>query len=130
MSQDPLKSDITMWFIIPQVRVWEIDQDMSTANDTIVLVEHKLEAYVTNLTPGKSYNLRVLAYSNGGDGRMSSPAITFQMGDYHTDAYSYSARSSAQNLHVQTVVLLTSILLFLSLKWVISWWQLYSYVGS
>lgn len=103
-----------------KVRVWEIDQDMSTANDTIVLVEHKLEAYVTNLTPGKSYNLRVLAYSNGGDGRMSSPAITFQMGDYHTDAYSYSARSSAQNLHVQTLVLLPSILLFFSLKWVIS----------
>ncbi|CAH0729236.1 unnamed protein product, partial [Brenthis ino] len=72
-----------------KVRVWEIDQDMSTANDTLVPVEHKLEAYVTNLTPGKSYNLRVLAYSNGGDGRMSSPPITFQMGDYHSDAYGY-----------------------------------------
>ncbi|CAH2071716.1 unnamed protein product, partial [Iphiclides podalirius] len=72
-----------------KVRVWEIDQDMSTANDTMVQVEHKLEAYVTNLIPGKSYNLRVLAYSNGGDGRMSSPPITFQMGDYHSDAYGY-----------------------------------------
>lgn len=77
-----------------QVRVWEIDQDMSTANDTIVLVEQKLEAYVTNLTPGKSYNLRVLAYSNGGDGRMSSPPITFQMGDYHSDAYGYYVKKS------------------------------------
>lgn len=67
---------------------------MSTANDTIVLVENKLEAYVTNLIPGKSYNLRVLAYSNGGDGRMSSPPITFQMGDYHSDAYGYYVRSS------------------------------------
>ncbi|KAL4720071.1 hypothetical protein ACJJTC_018530, partial [Scirpophaga incertulas] len=78
-----------------KVRVWEIDQDMSTANDTIVPVEHNLEAYVTNLTPGKSYNLRVLAYSNGGDGRMSSPAITFQMGDYHSDSYGYYLKDSA-----------------------------------
>lgn len=29
---------------------------------------------------GKTYRLRVLAYSNGGDGRMSSPTHTFQMG--------------------------------------------------
>lgn len=77
------------------MRVWEIDQDMSTANDTLVPVEHKLEAYVTNLAPGKTYNMRVLAYSNGGDGRMSSPAITFQMGDYHTESYGYTDRSSA-----------------------------------
>lgn len=70
---------------------------MSTANDTLIPVEHKLEAYVTNLTPGKSYNLRVLAYSNGGDGRMSSPPITFQMGDYHSDAYGYYVRSSASS---------------------------------
>lgn len=75
--------------------MWEIDQDMSTANDTIVPVEHNLEAYVNKLTPGKTYNLRVLAYSNGGDGRMSSPAFTFQMGDYHSDSYGYYVRGSA-----------------------------------
>jgi len=62
------------------VRVWEYDQDMSTANDTIVEIGSKLEAHITKLTPGKVYKLRVLAYSNGGDGRMSSPAKTFQMG--------------------------------------------------
>jgi hypothetical protein len=62
------------------VRVWENDQDMSTANDTIIEIESKLEAYISNLTPGKVYKLRVLAYSNGGDGRMSSPINTFQMG--------------------------------------------------
>jgi hypothetical protein len=61
--------------------VWEMDQDMSTANDTIVLVGSKLEAYVENLSPGKVYHMRVLAYSNGGDGRMSSPTVTFQMGE-------------------------------------------------
>jgi len=53
---------------------------MSTANDTIVKVGGKLEAYIDNLSPGKTYNLRVLAFSNGGDGRMSSPALSFQMG--------------------------------------------------
>ncbi|XP_049845244.1 contactin-like [Schistocerca gregaria] len=62
-----------------KVRIWEIDQDMSTANDTIVYVSSKLEAYVDNLSPGKIYYMRVLAFSNGGDGRMSSPALTFQM---------------------------------------------------
>lgn len=53
---------------------------MSTANDTYVSIGSTLEARITNLTPGKVYKLRVLAYSNGGDGRMSSPAHTFQMG--------------------------------------------------
>lgn len=64
-----------------KVRVWEVDLDMSTANDTIIYVDSKLEAYVRNLSPGKTYNMRVLAFSNGGDGRMSSPAFTFKMGD-------------------------------------------------
>uniref|UniRef100_A0A1A9W5Q7 Contactin n=1 Tax=Glossina brevipalpis TaxID=37001 RepID=A0A1A9W5Q7_9MUSC len=63
-----------------KVRVWESDQNMISAKDTIVAVGQKLESYITNLTPGKSYNMRVLAYSNGGDGRMSSPTIRFQMG--------------------------------------------------
>ncbi|XP_017890877.1 contactin [Ceratina calcarata] len=64
-----------------KIRVWELDQDMSTANDTIIPGGSKLEAYISNLSPGKAYHLRVLAFSNGGDGRMSSPTHTFQMGD-------------------------------------------------
>lgn len=55
---------------------------MATANDTIVRLGSNLEAYINNLTPGKQYHLRVLAFSNGGDGRMSSPAFTFQMGKF------------------------------------------------
>lgn len=93
------------------MRVWEIDQDMSTANDTLVPVEHKLEAYVTNLTPGKSYNLRVLAYSNGGDGRMSSPPITFQMGDYHSDAYGYYVKKSTATHRIDLGLFFLSLLL-------------------
>lgn len=58
-----------------------MDQDMSLANDTYVPIGRELEATVSNLSPGKTYNLRVLAFSNGGDGRMSSPALVFQMGE-------------------------------------------------
>lgn len=74
-----------------KIRVWEVDQDMSTANDTIIPGGSKLEADITNLSPGKAYHLRVLAFSNGGDGHMSSPAHTFQMGD------AAAFRSSAGN---------------------------------
>ncbi|XP_017081684.1 contactin [Drosophila eugracilis] len=63
-----------------KVRIWETDQNMITANNTIVPIGQKLESYINTLTPGKSYNMRVLAYSNGGDGRMSSPTLRFQMG--------------------------------------------------
>lgn len=72
MEEEPIKGY--------KVRVWESDQDMSTANDTIIVVGNKLECYVETLTPGKGYKMRVLAYSNGGDGRMSSPTHQFQMG--------------------------------------------------
>lgn len=64
-----------------KVRVWESDQDMSVANDTLVPLGRKLEAYVTGLSWGKRYNLRVMAYSAGGDGKMSSPTWVFRMGD-------------------------------------------------
>ena len=63
-----------------KVRVWESDQDMSVANDTLVPLGRKLEAYVTGLSWGKRYNLRVMAYSAGGDGKMSSPTWVFRMG--------------------------------------------------
>uniref|UniRef100_A0A6P7GDV3 Contactin n=1 Tax=Diabrotica virgifera virgifera TaxID=50390 RepID=A0A6P7GDV3_DIAVI len=77
-----------------KIRVWESDQDLSTANDTIIPFGGKLEGYVNNLSPGKVYKLRVLAYSNGGDGRMSSPAKEFQMGK---PQYFRSAATDVQN---------------------------------
>ncbi len=55
-------------------------EDFSRAMDTIVPIGSKLEAFVHDLSPGKRYDIRVLAYSNGGDGRMSSPTVRFQMG--------------------------------------------------
>lgn len=95
---------------------------MSTANDTIVPVGYKLEAYVGNLTPGKTYNLRVLAYSNGGDGRMSSPSITFQMGDYHSESYGYYSRDSSgykMKYSSDEILLLFTILIQLYNDWLL-----------
>ncbi|XP_027207013.1 contactin [Penaeus vannamei] len=64
-----------------KIKVWEADQDFTKANDTYVYIGSPLEAYINELTPGKTYKLRVLAYSRGGDGKMSSPPWEFQMGD-------------------------------------------------
>lgn len=79
-----------------KVRVWESDQDMSQANDTLMSLGRKLEAYVTGLSWGKRYNLRVMAYSSGGDGKMSSPAWVFRMGDENdvNSAVQWSVASS------------------------------------
>lgn len=37
-----------------KIRIWETDQDMTTANDTVVPIGNKLEKYIDNLTPGKA----------------------------------------------------------------------------
>ncbi|XP_075218988.1 contactin [Lycorma delicatula] len=89
-----------------KIRVWEADQDISRANDTIILVGSKLEAYVTNLTPGKRYLMRVLAFSNGGDGRMSSPTVQFQIGDEKLLLKNESNRLSFSNLCVAVMLLI------------------------
>merc|ERR1739838_566943 len=67
-----------------KIRVWESDKDISQANNTTVYIgthNFKLAATITDLSPGKTYFLRVLAFSQGGEGKMSSPAWKFQMGD-------------------------------------------------
>lgn len=65
------------------MRIWEADQDIATANDTYIPIgSRKLETTIGGLQPGKMYVLRVLAYSNGGDGKMSSPAKEFILGSY------------------------------------------------
>ena len=64
-----------------KVRYWESDKDISVANDTTVYIGRNLETIIDDLSPGKTYFLRVLAFSQGGEGKMSSPAWQFQMGD-------------------------------------------------
>uniref|UniRef100_T1IMV2 Contactin n=1 Tax=Strigamia maritima TaxID=126957 RepID=T1IMV2_STRMM len=64
-----------------KIRYWEADQDFSTYTDVIVdLGGSELEGEVSGLVPGVMYKLRVLGYSQGGDGRMSSPSWLFQIG--------------------------------------------------
>ncbi|XP_014098963.2 contactin [Bactrocera oleae] len=94
-----------------KVRVWESDQNMITANNTIIPVGEKLEAYITNLTPGKSYNMRVLAFSNGGDGRMSSPTLRFQMGKTTRNHASRHYRSGLNTVLVVSLLYLISMYL-------------------
>ncbi|KAH8418008.1 hypothetical protein KR222_010217 [Zaprionus bogoriensis] len=91
-----------------KVRIWETDQNMITANNTIVPIGQKLESYINTLTPGKSYNMRVLAFSNGGDGRMSSPTLRFQMGK--------TTRNAANTRHGHNIntALILSVLLFIT----------------
>jgi len=89
---DPSTITVTWRYVAPstdeealsgyKLRIWEADQDIATANDTYVPIgSRKLEATIGGLQPGKMYVLRVLAYSNGGDGKMSSPAKEFILGD-------------------------------------------------
>ena len=60
---------------------WEAEQDIATAKSVEkVLDTGPLEATVDGLTPGKVYKLRVMAWSLGGAGKMSSPEWEFQMG--------------------------------------------------
>lgn len=89
-----------------KVRVWESDRDMSTANDTFITLGSKLECYVRNLTPGKTYKLRVLAFSNGGDGRMSSPTHVFKMGNTH-------APNHSNNIKYKNSIILSVLLILL-----------------
>ncbi|XP_039297800.1 contactin [Nilaparvata lugens] len=91
-----------------KIRVWEVDQDMSRANDTYVPVGSKLEAYVSNLSVGKAYLMRVLAYSNGGDGRMSSPPLRFQMGSFNKN----SAESTISEIF--TILVSSFMLIYMS----------------
>ncbi|XP_076057553.1 contactin isoform X2 [Oratosquilla oratoria] len=63
-----------------KIKIWESDQDFAKANETVVRIGSELEAYIHDLTPGKRYKLRVMAFSRGGEGKMSSPPWEFQMG--------------------------------------------------
>ncbi|KAK7072713.1 Contactin-3, partial [Halocaridina rubra] len=64
-----------------KIKIWEADQDFTKANESYVYIGSPLEAYIYELTPGKTYKLRVLGYSRGGDGKLSSPPWEFQLGD-------------------------------------------------
>ncbi len=91
------------------VRYWESDKDVSQANDTVVYIGNRLETTINDLTPGKTYYLRVLAFSQGGEGKMSSPAWQFQMGDPDT-------LNAASTVLTTTVTVATAVLAQLALS--------------
>jgi len=56
-----------------KVRYWQTDQPAITAKEAYKYLDGQdLEAIISGLIPGKPYKLRVLAYSLGGDGKMSN----------------------------------------------------------
>ncbi|GIX76577.1 contactin, partial [Caerostris extrusa] len=62
------------------LRYWESDQDMTSAKEVERYLDgNDLEVIVSGLSYGKAYKLRVLAFSNGGDGKMSSPVLEFRI---------------------------------------------------
>lgn len=64
-----------------KVRYWEADKDYTSAKEVFKYLDgNDLEAVVPGLTPGKVYKLRVMAFSIGGDGKMSSPPWEFRVG--------------------------------------------------
>ncbi|KAG5671160.1 hypothetical protein PVAND_001373 [Polypedilum vanderplanki] len=75
-------------------RIWEKDQNIETAVDKIIPFGEKLEFIFDNLISGKTYQLAVLALSNGGDG-VSSPPITFEI-DQITSNEEFQLNNSEQ----------------------------------
>ena len=70
-----------------KIRYWESDKDVSQANDTTVYIgsyDFKLEATISDLSPGKTYYLRVLAFSQGGEGKLEK--IMFLKGNCNSTA--------------------------------------------
>uniref|UniRef100_A0A6G1S8Q7 Contactin n=1 Tax=Aceria tosichella TaxID=561515 RepID=A0A6G1S8Q7_9ACAR len=63
-----------------KVRYWRYDEPISSAKDLIKpLGGDELSLVLSNLVPGETYKLRVLAYSSGGDGKMSSPELIIKI---------------------------------------------------
>lgn len=63
-----------------KVRYWRFDEPISAAKEIIKkLGGDELSLVVSDLTQGETYKLRVLAFSSGGDGKMSSPELIIKV---------------------------------------------------
>ncbi|GFS41753.1 contactin [Trichonephila inaurata madagascariensis] len=93
-----------------KVRYWESDQDMTSAKEVERYLDgNDLEVVVSGLTFGKVYKLRVLAFSNGGDGKMSSPVREFKIGE---ETALYRRASTAASFHYSSGPLSLGMILF------------------
>lgn len=68
-----------------KVRYWDSGQKVQSAKEVHLYLDERidrdLQVIISGLAPEKTYTLRVLAYSSGGDGKMSSPAIEFKISE-------------------------------------------------
>lgn len=63
-----------------KVRYWRLDESISLAKDVVKkLGGDELSLVISDLVPGETYKLRVLAFSSGGDGKMSSPELIIKV---------------------------------------------------
>lgn len=63
-----------------KVRYWRLDEPINAAKDVVrPLGSDELSITISDLIPGETYKLRVLAYSSGGDGKMSSPELIIKV---------------------------------------------------
>ena len=60
------------------MRIWREGEEIKVAKDYDA--GKRTNLYIDDLNPDILYNLRVLGYSRGGDGTMSSPALNFMTG--------------------------------------------------
>lgn len=115
-----------------KVRYWESDQPIAKAREgqlpmVLVLLAHvfsfshtvykyldggDLEAVISGLVPGKVYKLRVLAYSWGGDGKMSSPAWEFRVGEGSPSLFVSAAAEHQLHGIVCLITLLVALIRF------------------
>lgn len=97
-----------------KVRYWESDQDITTAKEVIRYLDGEdLEAIVTNLIHGKTYKLRVLAFSLGGDGKMSSPPWEFYVADGIAQSLMGPGAAAGVNFDFSTLLLIIFVKYFM-----------------
>ncbi|KAH9425880.1 Contactin-3 [Dermatophagoides pteronyssinus] len=98
-----------------KVRYWDSDQPISRAREIIKPLDGSdLRAIISDLIPGKVYKLRVLAFSNGGDGKMSQQ-IEFKLSDGIAAPYQMNNIDGCQQLskYLSTLTLILSSTFFI-----------------
>lgn len=81
-----------------KVRYWRHDEPISSARDVVKKLaggDSELALTIGDLVPGEMYKLRVLAFSSGGDGKMSSPELLIKVKSQQQDEQQTSSPSSS-----------------------------------
>ena len=70
-----------------QIRYWQTTDDIRSATD-VKAGRTAIEVEVWGIQKDTVYELRVLGYSRGGDGKMSQASF-FTLGSYHCGIFKY-----------------------------------------